>query len=99
RGQTGFLPARVRRNSGWDTTVDVWAASLPPGVTSDKVTVEPKDTILKDNCALNRRMDGTDVKVPLHVAPDAPPGVCRIPLRGQGTADNRAGTGTSRCAI
>ena len=89
RGQTGFLPARVRRNGGWDTTVDVWAESLPPGVTSDKVTVEPKDTILKDNCALNRRMDGTDVKVPFHVAADAPPGVYQIQLRVRGMMDGK----------
>ena len=89
RGQTGFLPARVRRNAGWDTTVDVWAESLPPGVTSEKVTVEPKDTILKDNCALNRRMDGTDVKVPFHIAPDARPGVYPIHLRARGILDGK----------
>src|SRR5262249_43412841 len=40
RGHTGFLPARVRRNSGWDTPVEVWAENLPPGVTCDRVTVE-----------------------------------------------------------
>src|SRR5262249_48015092 len=57
RGHAGFLPARVRRNSGWDTAVEVWAEDLPPGVTSEKVTAEPKDTILMDNCALKRRMD------------------------------------------
>jgi len=90
RGRTGFLPARVRRNGGWDSPVEVWAESLPPGVTSDKVTAEPKDTILKDNCALNRRMDGTDVKVPRHVAADARPGVYRILLRARGTLDGRA---------
>ena len=89
RGHTGFLPARVRRNGGWDTPVDVWAEDLPPGITSDKVTVEPKDTILKDNCALNRRMDGTDVKIPLHVAPGARPGIYPIRLRARGTMDGK----------
>ncbi|MCU1273328.1 MAG: putative pre-peptidase, partial [Bryobacterales bacterium] len=89
RGQTGFLPARVRRNGGWDTPVEVWAENLPPGITSDKVTVEPKDTILKDNCALNRRMDGTDVKIPFHIAPGARPGVYPIRLRARGTMDDK----------
>jgi hypothetical protein len=76
RTQTGItlfaaglvFPARVRRNGGWEN-IDVWAASLPP-VCVNKVTVEPR-TPSKDNCALNRRMDGTDVKVPFHVAADA----------------------------
>ena len=89
RGQTGFLPARVRRNSGWDTPVDVWADNLPPGVTSEKVAVEPKDTILKDNCALNRRMDGTDVKIPFHIAADAPSGVYQIQLRAGAKMDGK----------
>jgi len=59
-------------------------------MTSDKVTAEPKDTILKDNCALNRRMDGTDLKVPFHIAADAPPGVYQIQLRARGTTDGKA---------
>jgi hypothetical protein len=89
RGHAGLLPARVRRNGGWDTPVDVWAENLPPGVTSDKVTVEPKDTILKDNCALNRRMDGTDVKIPFHIAPGARPGIYPIRLRVRGTMNGK----------
>jgi hypothetical protein len=90
RGHTGFLPARVRRNGGWDTPVEVWSENLPPGVTSEKVTVEPKDTILKDNCALNRRMDGTDVKVPVRIASGAQAGVYPIRLRARGAMGGKS---------
>jgi len=90
RGHTGFLPARVRRNGGWDTPVEVWAENLPPGATSEKVTVEPKDTILKDNCALDRRMDGTDVKVPVRIAPGTASGVYPIRLRARGTMGGKS---------
>jgi hypothetical protein len=89
RGRTALLPARVRRNGGWNTPVEVWAENLPPGVTADKVVAEPKDTILKDNCALDRRMDGTDVKVPFRIAPEASPGFYPIVLRARGTMEGK----------
>ena len=85
RGRTGLLPARVRRNGGWDTPVEVWADGLPPGIHVDKKVAEPKDTIVKDNCALDRRLDGTDVLVPFQVAADAPLGTYPIHLRARGT--------------
>src|SRR5205823_818663 len=66
-GRSAMLPVRVRRNGGWNTPVEVWADNLPPGVTVDKVVAEPKDTIVKDNCAPNRRLDGTNVLVPFHI--------------------------------
>jgi hypothetical protein len=90
RGRTGFLPARVRRNGGWDTPVEVWADDLPPDIHVDTKTAEPKDTIVKDNCALDRRLDGTDVLVPFHVAADAPLGTFPIHLRARGAADGKS---------
>ncbi len=89
RGRTGEIPARVRRNSGWDAPVEVWAENLPAGVTNEKVSVEAKDTILMDNCALKRRMDGTDVKIPFHIAADAKPGIYPIRLRARGTFEGK----------
>ena len=74
RGQTVPLPVRVRRFGGWSTPVEVWAENLPPGVTAEKMTAEPKDTIVKDNCALDRQLDGTNVRLPLHIALDAAAG-------------------------
>lgn len=89
RGRTVFLPARVRRNGGWDTPVEVWARDLPRDVHVDTKTAEPKDTIVKDNCALDRRLDGTDVLVPFHVTADAPLGTFPIHLRARGAADGK----------
>jgi len=81
RGHTGLLPARVRRNGGWDTPVEVSANDLPPGIRVDKQVAEPKDTIVKDNCALERRLDGTDVLIPFQVSPDVPLGTYPIHLQ------------------
>ncbi len=89
RGKTALLPVRVRRNGGWDTPVEVWAEDLPPGVTVDKMTAAPKDTIVKDNCALDRRLDGTDVLVPFHVAPDAALGSHPVRLRARGSINGK----------
>jgi hypothetical protein len=89
RGQTGRFTARVRRLNGWDTPVEVWAENLPSGVTSEPRTAEPKPSIRKDNCALERRMDGTDVEIPLRVAPDAALGAFPICLRARGVLGGR----------
>ena len=85
RGKTGTLPVRVRRSGGWDTPIEVWAEDLNPGVTTEPVTAPPKDTIVKDNCALERKLDGTDVKLPLRVSTDASEGAHAIRLRARGT--------------
>jgi len=90
RGRTGLLPARVRRNGGWDTSVEVRADHLPPGIRVDKKVAEPKDTVVKDNCALDRRLDGTDVLVPFHVAADAPLGTYPIHLQARGTIGGKS---------
>ena len=89
RGKTGRLPVRVRRSGGWDQPIEVWAEDLGPGVTTEHQTAEPKDTIVHDNCALPRKLDGTDVMLPLHVAADAPPGARPIRLHARGTMDGK----------
>ncbi len=89
RGRTVPLPVRVRRFGGWSTPVEVWADNLPPGVTSEKMTAEPKDTIVKDNCALDRQLDGTNVNLPLHIAADAPAGDYPIRLYARGVMDGK----------
>lgn len=89
RGRTVPLPVRVRRFGGWSTPVEVWAENLPPSVTSEKMTAEPKDTIVKDNCALDRQLDGTNVYIPMHVAADAPAGDYPIRLHARGVMDGR----------
>lgn len=87
RGRTGLLPVRVRRLGGWDTPVEVWAEDLNPGVTSEHRTAAPKDTIVKDNCALERKLDGTDVLLPLRVSDEAGEGPHAIRLRARATMD------------
>src|SRR5262249_24590230 len=52
-------------------------------------TAEPKDTIVKDNCALDRKLDGTNVLLPLHIAADAPAGQYPIRLHARGDMDGR----------
>ena len=89
RGRTVPLPVRVRRFGGWSTPVEVWADNLPPGVTSEKMTAEPKDTIVKDNCALDRQLDGTNVYLPVHVATDAPDGNYTVRLHARGVMDGK----------
>jgi Bacterial pre-peptidase C-terminal domain len=89
RGRMVPLPVRVRRFGGWSTPVEVWADNLPLGVTSEKMTAEPKDTIVKDNCALDRQLDGTNVRLPMHVAADAPGGDYPIRLHARGVMDGR----------
>jgi hypothetical protein len=89
RGRTVPLPVRVRRFGGWSAPIEVWAENLPPGVTSEKMTAEPKDTIVKDNCALDRQLDGTNVNLPMHIAADAPAGDFPIRLHARGVMDGK----------
>jgi hypothetical protein len=88
-GMKSLLAVRVRRLGGWDTPIDVWLEDLPPGVTAEKQTAEPKDTIVKDNCALERKLDGTDVYIPVIAAKDATPVVFKPKLRARGTMDGK----------
>lgn len=89
RGRTVPLPVRVRRFGGWSVPVEVWADNLPAGVTAEKMVAEPKDTIVKDNCALDRQLDGTNVNLPMHVASDAPAGDHAIRLHARGVIDGK----------
>jgi hypothetical protein len=89
RGQTVELPVRVRRNGGWDTPVEVWAENLPAGVSNEKQIAEPKPTIVTDDCSLQRRLDGTDVHVPIRVAANAAPGYYTLRLRARGVLSGR----------
>ena len=89
RGKTSLLPVRTRRLGGWDQPIEVWAEDLGPGVTSEHQIAEPKDTIVKDNCALERKLDGTNVSLPLHAAADAPAGSRVIRLHTRGTMDGK----------
>jgi len=84
RGQTVELPVRVRRHGGWDTPVDVWVENPPAGVANEKQTAGPKPTIVTDDCSLERRLDGTDVQVPIRVAANAVPGSYTLRLRARG---------------
>jgi len=89
RGKTSLLPVRTRRLGGWDQPIEVWAEDLGPGITTEHQIAEPKDTIVKDNCALERKLDGTNLLLPLHAAADAPPGFRVIRLHARGTMDGK----------
>lgn len=89
RGQTVHLPVRVRRHGGWETPVEVWVENLPPGMTTEKRIAEPKPTIVKDNCALDRRLDGTNVALPVQVSAGAAAGSYPIRVRARGTYNGR----------
>jgi hypothetical protein len=89
RDRTGVVPVRVRRLGGWSVPAEVLAGALPPGLSSEPKIAEPKDTIVKDNCALNRKLDGTNVDLPIRAAADAPPGVYPIHLRVRGALDGQ----------
>jgi hypothetical protein len=84
RGQTVELPVRVRRHGGWDAPIDVWVENPPAGVTNETLTVEAKPTIVTDDCSLERRLDGTDVYVPIRVSASAVPGYYTLRLRARG---------------
>lgn len=89
RGKTSLLPVRVRRLGGWNTPIEVWLEDLPAGVSTEHKIAEPKDTIVHDNCALERKLDGTDVALPLTAAPDAPAGFYPMRLHARGTMDGK----------
>lgn len=89
RGKTSLLPVRTRRLGGWDQPIEVWAEDLGPGVTSEHQIAEPKDTVVKDNCALERKLDGTNVSLPLRAAADAAAGSRVIRLHARGTMEGK----------
>src|SRR5262245_49155322 len=73
RGKETKVTVRVRRVEGWNTPVEVWAESLPEGVTAPaKVIVPIEPTHFKGTCAEDNILDGTEVDIPLRVAVGAP---------------------------
>jgi hypothetical protein len=89
RGRSGLLPVRVRRLGGWNTPIEVWAEDLGPGLATEHQVAEPQDTIVVDNCALKRKLDGTDVMLPLHVEANAPAGSRNIRLHARGVMEGK----------
>jgi hypothetical protein len=70
-GQQASLHLRVRRAAGWDAPVEVWAEGLPPGVTAERRTAAPEDSVVKDTCGVELTIDGTIVDLPLRASADA----------------------------
>ncbi|MBM3724239.1 MAG: hypothetical protein FJW40_02275 [Acidobacteria bacterium] len=85
--QTHQVQARVRRR-GWTQPVEVWLEDLPAGVTSASQTVAPIDTVIKDGCGVDRRIDGSLVWIPIS-ATAAQPGQFAWRLRARGVMNNR----------
>ena len=75
---------------GWSTPVEVWLDKPPAGITGEKVVAAPKDTVVKDNCALDRQLDGTNLLVPIHVAPSVADGQYSLKLRARGMINGKA---------
>jgi len=64
-GQPGTLLVRIRRRAGWNAPVEVWAEDLPSGVTVEHQTAQPKDSVVKDTCGVDRVIDGSLVFLPV----------------------------------
>lgn len=82
-GQEDTIQVRVRRRADWAAPVDVWLEGLPEGVTTEKRTAEPKNTIVKDTCGVDREVDGTIVLLPVR-ALSAHSGLSEFLVKGRG---------------
>jgi hypothetical protein len=71
-GQDDTIQVRVRRRADWSGPVDVWLEGLAAGVVAEKRTAEPKNTIVKDTCGVDREVDGTIVLLPVHASNASP---------------------------
>jgi len=80
---------RIHEIDGWQAPVIVWAEGVPPGVTSERVTAEPKNTTFKGNDGEDLFVDGTVVDVPLQVGPEAKPGTYKIHIRAESSFAGR----------
>lgn len=87
-GQESTLLVRVRRRAGWNTPVDVWAEGLPAGVTVERQTAAPEDSVVKDTCGVDRVVDGTIVTLPVRVS-QAPEGRFPFVIKARGTWNGR----------
>jgi hypothetical protein len=75
---------RLVEVDGWNKPVPVSVAGLPPGVTAESVTAEPKNTVFKGNDGEELFVDGTLVEIPITIRADAQPGVYPIEVHGAG---------------
>ena len=80
---------RLQEDDGWNTPIHVWAGELPPGVSGEKVLVEPRNTTFRGNDAEELFVDGTLVEVPIRVAAQAKPGVFPISIFAEGEFQDR----------
>ncbi len=87
-GQQDTLQVRVRRRSGWNAPVEVWAEGLPAGVVADRQTADAKDSIVKDTCGVERVIDGTIVLLPVRVEA-SPTGIFDFKIKGRGVMDGK----------
>ena len=87
-GQEDTLQVRVRRRSGWNAPVEVWAEGLPAGVVAERQTATPKDSIVKDTCGVERVIDGTIVLLPVRVEAN-PTGIFDFKVKGRGVMDGK----------
>ena len=87
-GQQDTLQLRVRRRSGWNAPVEVWAEGLPAGVVAERQTAPPKDSIVKDTCGVERVIDGTIVLLPVRVE-SGQTGTFDFKVKGRGVMNGR----------
>ncbi len=85
-GQDGTLLVRIRRRAGWTAPVEVWAEGLPDGIGVERQTAQPKDSIVKDTCGVDRTIDGSLVLLPVHVKTQQP-GHFDFTIRARGSMD------------
>ena len=89
-GEKAGMLLRVRRRGGWNTPVEVWAEGLPKGVFFKKRIVQPKDSVVKDTCGVDRVADGSILTLPILVAPEAAPGLHQVVVKARGVMEGRS---------
>ncbi|MBS1830377.1 MAG: hypothetical protein JST93_34060 [Acidobacteria bacterium] len=87
-GQSDTLQVRVRRRSGWDAPVEIWAEGLPQGTVAERQTAEAKDSIVKDTCGVERTIDGTIVLMPVKVGASST-GSYDFKVKGRGVVNGK----------
>lgn len=87
-GQKFDILLRVRRLGGWDSPVEVWIDDLPAGATSEKQVVQPKDSVVKDTCGVDRVIDGAIAHLSLRVD-GLKPGLYHFTVKARGQSNGR----------
>jgi hypothetical protein len=80
---------RIIEGDGWKEPVFVWIEGLPPGISSERIAAEPKNTTFKGNDSEDLFVNGTVLDIPLRAAPDAKPGLYEIRVRAKGNLNGR----------